>query len=398
MPDTKPAILDHLNQRLNLVKPSAIRAFDNEVSPIPGILKLTLGEPDFDVPEHAKQAAVAAIEANDSHYSASNGKIELRRAIAGFLADRYGLHYQPESEIVVTTGATEAIYDSLTALLNPGDKVLIPTPAFPLYTPVTVMAGGEPIYLNTEENGFVLRPEQLQAAIDQYGDEIKAIVLNYPSNPTGVVYSEDEIKALADILKQTDIVVISDEIYAELSYGDAHTSIAKFLPDQTLVLNGVSKSHAMTGYRIGFVAGPAELIKRVGMVHQFATTTASNPAMVAATEALSTVQGKQDSLDMREAYRERRDYLYKELTDLGFEIPKPDGAFYIFAKIPADLDQDDLAFSRDLAKQNKLAFVPGSFFGPGGESYVRLSYAASMDNLKEAVKRLTAYVEDQRAK
>ena len=272
MPHAKPALLSSFNQRLDLVKPSAIRAFDNEVSAIPDILKLTLGEPDFDVPEHIKQAAVRSIVENDSHYAASNGTLALRQAAAGFLADRYGVDYDAESEIIVTVGATEAIYTVVTSLLNPGDKVLLPTPIFPLYIPVTIVGGGEPVFIDTSANGFVLSPEMLKAAIAEHGDSIKAIVLNFPSNPTGVTYDEAAVRALAEVLRDTNIVVISDEIYSELTYETTHVSMAQFLPEQTILLNGVSKSHAMTGYRIGLLAGPAELVAKLGLIHQFTSS------------------------------------------------------------------------------------------------------------------------------
>jgi len=396
MPHAKPALLSSFNQRLDLVKPSAIRAFDNEVSAIPDILKLTLGEPDFDVPEHIKQAAVRSIVENDSHYAASNGTLALRQAAAGFLADRYGVDYDAESEIIVTVGATEAIYTVVTSLLNPGDKVLLPTPIFPLYIPVTLVGGGEPVFIDTSANGFVLSPEMLKAAIAEHGDSIKAIVLNFPSNPTGVTYDEAAVRALAEVLRDTNIVVISDEIYSELTYETTHVSMAQFLPEQTILLNGVSKSHAMTGYRIGLLAGPAELVAKLGLIHQFTITTPTNSAMAAAAEALGTPAGKTDTLAMKAEYQARRDYVYQTMTDLGFDIPKPAGAFYIFAKIPADLPQDDVAFARDLAQKNKLAVIPGSAFGPGGEGYVRLSYAASMATLEEAMARLSAYIEANR--
>lgn len=392
MPKAKPSLLSSFNNRLDLVKPSAIRAFDNEVSAIPDILKLTLGEPDFNVPEHIKAAAIHSITANDSHYAASNGTIALRKAAANFLADRYQLDYHAENEIIVTVGATEAIYTVLTSLLNVGDKVLLPTPIFPLYIPVTIVGGGEPVFIDTSTNNFVLSPEMLTAAIAEHGDKIKAIVLNFPSNPTGVTYTADEIKALADVLRDTNIVVISDEIYSELTYDEKHVSMAQYLPEQTILLNGVSKSHAMTGYRIGFLAGPAELVAKLGLIHQFTITTATNSAMAAAAEALSTEAGRQDTLDMKKAYQARRDFVYQTMISLGFVVPKPAGAFYIFAKIPAGYLQDDVAFARDLAQKDKLAVVPGSAFGPGGEGYIRISYAASMAQLKEAMARLSAYM------
>ena len=248
--------------------------------------------------------------------------------------------------------------------------------------------------MDTSANGFVLSPEMLKAAIAEHGDKIKAIVLNFPSNPTGVTYTAEEVQALADVLRDTNIIVISDEIYSELTYDAKHASMAKYLPEQTILLNGVSKSHAMTGYRIGFLAAPAPLVARLGLIHQFTITTATNSAMVAATEALSTAAGKQDTLDMKAEYQKRRDYVYDQMTQLGFTVPKPNGAFYIFAKIPAELSQDDVAFARDLAYKNKLALIPGSAFGPGGEGYVRISYAASMTTLQEAMKRLGEYIEE----
>ena len=308
------------------------------------------------------------------------------------LADRYQLDYHAENEIIVTVGATEAIYTVLTSLLNVGDKVLLPTPIFPLYIPVTIVGGGDPVFIDTSTNNFVLSPEMLTAAIAEHGDKIKAIVLNFPSNPPGVTYTADEIKALADVLRDTNIVVISDEIYSELTYDEKHVSMAQYLPEQTILLNGVSKSHAMTGYRIGFLAGPAELVAKLGLIHQFTITTATNSAMAAAAEALSTEAGRQDTLDMKKAYQARRDFVYQTMISLGFVVPKPAGAFYIFAKIPAGYLQDDVAFARDLAQKDKLAVVPGSAFGPGGEGYIRISYAASMAQLKEAMGRLSAYM------
>ncbi|MGB2510620.1 aminotransferase class I/II-fold pyridoxal phosphate-dependent enzyme [Leuconostoc suionicum] len=394
MPEVKPSLLNNLNQHLKLVGPSAIRAFDMEVSEIPDIIKLTLGEPDFNVPDHIKQAAIRSIEANDSHYAASNGTIHLREAAAGFLADRYDIDYDPTNEIIVTIGATEAIYDTLTTILNPGDKIILPTPIFPLYIAVGLVDGAEPVFIDTSSNDFVLSPEMLKDAIAKHGDDIKAVVLNFPSNPTGVTYNDEQIKAIADVLRGTDIIVISDEIYSELSYENNHVSMAKYLPEQTILLNGVSKSHAMTGYRIGILAGPAQLVQKIAMIHQFATTTASNPAMAAAAEALGTEAGRQDTLVMKAEYLQRRDYVYDTMTQLGFKVAKPDGAFYIFAKIPAGCIQDDFAFARDLAQKNGLALIPGSSFGPGGEGYIRLSYAASIETLQKAMHRLTTYMEE----
>ncbi|AVO65689.1 aminotransferase class I/II-fold pyridoxal phosphate-dependent enzyme [Weissella cibaria] len=383
-----------LNERLTQIQPNAIRAFDAQISDVADILKLTLGEPDFNVPTHIKQAAIDSILADDSHYAPAAGTQALREAAVQFLADRYNLQYDADSQVIVTLGATEGIYDTITAVVNPGDRVLIPAPNFPLYDPTVVLAGGVPTYVDTSATDFLLTPDQLQGAIDTYGDQLMAVVLNYPSNPTGATYTSEQLSALADVLRGTDITVIADEIYSELVYDGQHTSIAQYLPDQTLVLNGVSKSHAMTGYRIGFVVGPTKLIRAVGLIHQFAVTSASNPAMAGAAEALGTEAGRQDTLAMKAEYAARRDYLVKALRELGFAIPQPAGAFYVFAQIPDGLEQDDVAFSLALAQEGKVAVIPGSAFGIGGAGYIRLSYAASLADLQTAVARIATFITD----
>lgn len=383
-----------LNERLTQIQPNAIRAFDAQISDVADILKLTLGEPDFNVPTHIKQAAIDSILADNSHYAPAAGTQALREAAVQFLADRYNLQYDADSQVIVTLGATEGIYDTITAVVNPGDRVLIPAPNFPLYDPTVVLAGGVPTYVDTSATDFLLTPDQLQGAIDTYGDQLMAVVLNYPSNPTGATYTSEQLSALADVLRGTDITVIADEIYSELVYDGQHTSIAQYLPDQTLVLNGVSKSHAMTGYRIGFVVGPTKLIRAVGLIHQFAVTSASNPAMAGAAEALGTEAGRQDTLAMKAEYAARRDYLVKALRELGFAIPQPAGAFYVFAQIPDGLEQDDVAFSLALAQEGKVAVIPGSTFGIGGAGYIRLSYAASLADLQTAVARIATFITD----
>jgi aminotransferase len=389
MPEMKASLSSQFNTDLSRVQPTPIRVFDNNASKIPGIVKLTLGEPDFNVPDVGKQAAIKSINDNDSHYSAGSGTPELRQAIAHFLQNRYGLTYDANTEITVTIGATEAIYASLFAIINQGDQVLIPTPTFPLYEAIVNLLGGEAINIDTSDNGFVLSPEALQKALAEH-DHVKAIVLNYPSNPTGVTYSADQLKAIADVLADTNLVVIADEIYSELIYGGHHTSIAKFIPGQTIVLNGASKSGAMTGYRIGFMAAPAELMKRVGMVHSIMITSPSDPAMAAAVPIFDSEAGHQATLEMKKAYEERRDFLVDALQKIGFGVATPHGAFYVFAKIPADQGTDDVAFATKLAQEGKVAVIPGSYFGDGGEGYLRLSYATSMDNLKLAVERIKA--------
>ena len=390
MPHSDLAI--RYNHNLDEIKPNNILTFNQEISSIPDIVKLTIGEPDFNVPEVGKQAAIESIENNDSHYAPGTGSVALRAAIADFLKVRYQLDYNPANEIVVTIGATEAIYASLNALLNPGDKVLIPTPTFPLYETVVRMLGGVPINIDTSSNDFVLAPEMVEAALAEHGPAVKAVILNYPSNPTGVTYSASELQALAKVLEKSNAVMIADEIYSELLYDGDHVSIATYLPGQTLVLNGASKSHAMTGYRIGFIAGPTELMQKVILVHNLMITSPSDPAMAAAMPCFGTETGRQASVKMRAAYQIRRDYMVEELTKLGFSVAKPNGAFYIFAKLPAQYGTDDVQFARDLAQQAQVATIPGSFFGPGGEGYLRMSYATSLDELKKAISRIATFV------
>ncbi|ALG27210.1 aromatic amino acid aminotransferase [Lactiplantibacillus plantarum] len=378
-----------MNHEIAAIQPSDILAFNAEIANIPGIVRLTLGEPDFNTPEHVKQAAIESIEADESHYAPSNGTLALRTAAAEFLATKYDVHYDPASEVIITAGATGGIYTALTSILNPGDEVLIPTPIFPLYIAIVKLAGATPVFMDTSDNGFVLSPDQLQTALAAH-PKTKAVVLNFPSNPTGVTYRHDDLKALAAVLADQPIFVLSDEIYSELTYGEPHESIANYLPTQTILLNGVSKSHAMTGWRIGIMCAPKAITAQLGKIHQFTVTSTTTNAQAAATEALKN--GLDDAQVMKREYQERRDYLYDALNDLGFQSAKPEGAFYLFSKIPAGLPQNSMAFCRELAHEARVALIPGSSFGPGGEGYVRISYAASMADLKTAVTRIRTYV------
>ncbi|MCC4344627.1 aminotransferase class I/II-fold pyridoxal phosphate-dependent enzyme [Limosilactobacillus reuteri] len=391
MPTTKKEILNRLNNNFAKLTPGGIREFDYQVSAIPGIIKLTLGEPDFNVPAAMKQAAIDSINANDSHYAPGNGTLALRQAIAHFMQDRYELEYDPENEIAVTVGATEGIFASLSTIINPGDEIIIPTPTFPFYIAVTKILGGIPIEVDTSSDDFVLTPARLQSVLEEHPNA-KGLVLNYPSNPTGVTYTQDQIKALANTVKSTNLIVIADEIYSELVYGATHTSIANYIPEQTLILNGASKSHAMTGYRIGFIAGPQELMKSVSAIHAMLVTAASNPAMAAAVAAFGTDEGKTATQEMKDAYEQRRDFVVNNLQKLGFELINPQGAFYVFVKIPEQYGNDDLKFATDLANEGKVAVIPGSFFGAGGQGYVRISYATSMENLTGALDNIAAFI------
>lgn len=384
----------HMKKGLVEQKSGQILAFAAYTNKIPDIIKFTIGEPDFNTPEHIKKAAEASIANNHSHYAPSNGTPGLRKAAADFLAEKYGQKYDP-SEILITNGVTESIYDFLTAVLNPGDVVLVPTPIFPLYIGDALSMGATVEQIGTSDDDFKLTPDKLQAALDKYGDRVKALVMNYPTNPTGVMYTQDELDALADVVRDKPIFVLADEIYSELNYDQPHASMEKTLHDQVVLMNGVSKAWAMTGYRIGVVAAPKPILDQIAKIHQAITTTEPTPMQDAAEEALA--DGKDDALPMKKEFQKRRDVLYDGLTKLGFECVKPKGAFYIFAKIPAGLEQDDTKFIYDLAEKGRVAVVAGSFFAKGGEGYIRLSYATSMDNIKEGLKRLEQYVKENKA-
>lgn len=381
------------NKQLDKIQVSLIRQFDQVISEIPGVLRLTLGEPDFTTPDHVKEAAKRAIDQNQSYYTGMSGLLTLRQAASDFVKEKYQLDYAPENEILVTIGATEALSATLTAILEEGNKVLLPAPAYPGYEPIVNLVGAEIVEIDTTENGFVLTPEMLEKAILEQGDKLKAVILNYPANPTGITYSREQLEALAAVLRKYEIFVVCDEVYSELTYtGEAHVSLGTMLRDQAIIINGLSKSHAMTGWRLGLIFAPAAFTAQLIKSHQYLVTAANTMAQHAAVEALTA--GKNDAEPMKKEYIQRRDYIIEKMTALGFEIIKPDGAFYIFAKIPAGYNQDSFAFLKDFAQKKAVAFIPGAAFGRYGECYVRLSYAASMETIKEAMKRLEEYMRE----
>lgn len=382
------------NKQLDKIQISLIRQFDQAISEIPGVLRLTLGEPDFTTPDHVKEAAKRAIDQDQSYYTGMSGLLTLRQAASDFVKEKYQLDYNPENEILVTIGATEALSATLTAILEEGDKVLLPAPAYPGYEPIVNLVGAEIVEIDTTENGFVLTPEMLEKAILEQGDKLKAVILNYPANPTGITYSREQLEALAAVLRKYEIFVVCDEVYSELTYtGENHVSLGTMLRDQAIIINGLSKSHAMTGWRLGFIFAPANFTAQLIKSHQYLVTAANTMAQHAAVEALTA--GKNDTEPMKKEYIQRRDYIIEKMTKLGFEIIKPDGAFYIFAKIPAGYNQDSFAFLKDFAQKKAVAFIPGAAFGQYGEGYVRLSYAASMGTIREAMKRLEEYMREE---
>lgn len=390
MPELSSDLYGTISHKLNALKPSGIRAFNKEVSKIPGIIKLTLGEPDFNVPEHVKAAAVKSIEDNDSHYAPQIGKPELLTAISNYLQKTRQVSYNASNEIVVTVGATEALDATFFALLNTGDKVIVPTPTFSLYFPLISMTGAAGVQVNTAADDFILTPERLERVIEEEGAGVKAVLLNYPTNPTGREYPKEVLEGLAKVIAKHHLYVIADEIYSELIYGVQHCSIASLIPERTILISGLSKSHAMTGYRIGYIAGPEKIMKSILKMHEYLVTSVPNNTQVAAAEALTN--GLDDPIAFRQAYQRRRDMIVAGLTAAGFTMATPQGAFYIFAKIPEAFGTDDVKFARSLANEAKVGVTPGSAFGAGGEGYVRLSYASSDDDIKEALRRISEYV------
>ena len=391
MPELSADLYGTVSHKLDALQPSGIREFNKEVSKIPGIIKLTLGEPDMATPEHVKQAAIRSIEEDDSHYAPQMGKPELLEAISDYIQNTRDVHYDPQTEIIATVGATEALDATLFAILNTGDKVVVPTPIFSLYFPLIEMTGATVVQVDTSADNFVLTPEKLEEVLEEEGKGVKAVILNYPSNPTGREYPQEVLAGLAEVIKKHHLYAIADEIYSELVYGVEHYSIATMIPERTIFISGLSKSHAMTGYRLGYVAAPAKIMTNISKMHAFLVTTVTNNVQVAAAEALTN--GLNDPLEFRKIYQHRRDLLVAGLKKLGFEMLTPEGAFYLFAKIPAQFGTDDVAFAKQLSKEAKVGVTPGSAFGKGGDGYVRLSYASSDENLTEAIKRISEFLD-----
>lgn len=379
-----------INERLKQITPSEIRAFDVQVSTIPGLLNFTIGEPNFDVPEFVKDAMKEALDKNFTHYAASDGLQELRQAIANFYQRRHQLDLNWQ-QIMVTVGASQGFMITMMALLNPGDKVLIPSPYFPLYGYSSILSGGDSVFVDTSADGFVLTPEALDHQLQGH-PEIKLLMLNYPNNPTGTTYSKDQVKGLAEVLrKYPDVYVLSDEIYGDLVYEGDHYSMVEELPDRTILLAGASKSYAMTGFRLGFLHIPADLYEELFKIFQTMVTCVSTPDQWAGVAAYN--DGDQAIDEMKGEYNDRRKMIVDRMTAMGFDIPHPAGAFYVFPRIPAKYGDDDQSFALDLAEKAKVGVIPGSAFGPGGQGYFRFSYAAAYKDIAVAMDRMAAFME-----
>lgn len=378
-----------MNPQVVAIKQQEIFKFNALAKTKDNIVNMTVGEPNFPTPEHIKLAAIKAIINDDTKYTVPEGDHELLKAASKYLYQKYGLNYDPETEMITTLGVTEGVFSTLNALLQENDEVLIPAPCYTIYGPDTGFDHAKPVYLDTSKTEFKVLPEDLAQVLDSH-PKIKVFLFNYPNNPTGVTYNKVELEQIAEVIKRHDVFVISDEIYSELTYNSSHYSFAKLLPQQTILLNGVSKSHAMTGWRIGIACAPKEIIDQINKIHELATTAVSTISQAAATEAFKN--GFDDPIKMRDEYRRRRDVLLTGLEKLDFYCPIPDGAFYLFAKIPEGMNQDDVAFAKDLLDKEGLAILPGSFFGEGGAGHLRLSYAASMESIDQAIKKLGDYV------
>jgi len=371
------------------IKPSGIRKFFDIVTEMEDAISLGVGEPDFDTPWHIREEGIYSLEKGRTFYTSNSGVKELRVEISNYLHRKYDLQYNYENEVLVTVGGSEAIDLALRAMVDPGDEVLIPQPCFVSYDPCTVLAGGVPVSINLkEENEFKLTREELLSAIT---DKTKILFLAFPSNPTGAIMDYDDLKDIVDVIIEKDLYVISDEIYSELTYGKKHVSIASFpgMKERTIVINGFSKSYAMTGWRLGFAAGPKLILEQMTKIHQFAIMCAPTTSQYAAVEALRN--GDSDVEMMTDAYDKRRRYLVNALRNMGLPCFEPYGAFYVFPSIKG-LNMTSDEFATKLLMEEKVAVVPGTAFGECGEGFLRISYAYSIDNLKIALERIEQFV------
>jgi aminotransferase len=379
----------YLARHVAELKPSGIRKFFDIVATMKDVISLGIGEPDFVTPEPIVQAGIRALTAGETHYTSNAGLFELRQALSNHLNNRYGLSYDPASEVVVTVGVSEALYLAMTALLNPGDEVIIPTPCFVSYQAEAILAGGVAVEIPTYvEDGFQLRADKLVEAITA---RTKAILLGYPNNPTGAVYTREMLLEIAKIAEEYDLVVISDELYDQLVYGVEHVCFPTLpgMLDRTILLGGFSKNYAMTGWRAGFAAGPADLIRGLVRIHQYTIMSAPTMSQLAALEAITN--GHEYVIEMREEYDRRRKLIVSGLNELGLPTFEPHGAFYAFPNIN-NSGMDDETFAQKLLEEQRVAVVPGSSFGAGGEGYVRCSYATAYEKIEEALSRIELFM------
>lgn len=378
-----------LSDKIVSIEPSGIRKFFDIVNEMKDAISLGVGEPDFDTPWHIREEGIYSLERGRTFYTSNAGLKELKEEIAAYLDRRFDLPYDPGHEIVVTIGGSEAIDAAFRAMLNPGDEVLLPQPSYVSYEPCIVLADGVPVPIALrEEDGFKLTKELL---LDAITDKTKILVMPFPNNPTGAIMTKEDLEEIVDVIIEKDLFVISDEIYSELTYGSNHVSIASFpgMKERTIVINGFSKSYAMTGWRLGYACGPRVIMDQILKIHQYAIMCAPTTSQYAAVSALK--KGDADVERMRTAYNQRRNYLMRRFDKMGLQCFEPFGAFYVFPSIK-EFGLTSEEFATRLLQQEKVAVVPGTAFGTSGEGYVRISYAYSIEDLKEALERVEHFI------
>lgn len=384
-----------LSDKVINIKPSGIRKFFDIVSEMKDAISLGVGEPDFDTPWHIRDEGIYAFERGKTFYTSNAGLKDLRTEISNYINRTQGVKYDPNSEIIVTVGGSEAIDIGLRAIINANDEVIIPQPSYVSYEPCAILADAKPVIINLKaENEFRLTPEELLGAIT---DKTKVLILPYPNNPTGAIMEKDDLEKIAKIIIEKDLLVMSDEIYSALTYKDKHISIASIdgMKERTILINGFSKAYAMTGWRLGYACGPKDIIKQMTKIHQFAIMCAPTTSQYAAIEALR--HGDEDVENMRRSYNQRRRYLMHEFKEMGLECFEPFGAFYVFPCIK-EFGMTSEEFATRFLKEEKVAVVPGTAFGDCGEGYLRISYAYSIDNLKITIERLKHFITKLRNK
>lgn len=380
-----------LSETVQKIKPSGIRKFFDMLENMKDVVALTVGQPDFVTPWHIREAGIASLDQGKTYYTSNAGTLELREEISRYLSRRFGLSYDAKDELLVTVGGSEAIDVAIRALVNPGDEVILPVPSFVCYGPIVDMAHGKTVEIVLkEENNFRLTADELRAAITP---KTKLLILPFPGNPTGAIMEENDMRAIADVVRGTDIMVLTDEIYSELTYGKKHFSFAA-IPDmreRTIVVNGFSKAYAMTGWRLGYLAAPAPICKQMLKIHQFAIMCAPTTSQLAAIEALRA--GDEDIEEMKAEYNRRRTHIVERLREIGLTCFMPEGAFYVFPNI-SGYGMNSEAFCEKLLKEYGAAIVPGTAFGECGEGYARISYAYSMKHIDAALDRMEKMLRD----
>lgn len=378
-----------LSEKVTSIKPSGIRKFFDIVSEMQDAISLGVGEPDFDTPWFIRDEGIFSLERGRTFYTSNSGLKDLRKEISNYIKRTQGIEYCPDSEIIVTVGGSEAIDIGLRAVINPGDEVIIPQPSYVSYEPCAVLADAKPVIIDLKaENEFRLTPDELRNAITP---KTKVLILPFPNNPTGAIMERDELEEIAKIVKEKDILVMSDEIYSALTYKDKHVSIASLdgMKERTILINGFSKAYAMTGWRLGYACGPKEILSQMTKIHQFAIMCAPTTSQYAAVEALR--RGDEEVEKMRQSYNQRRRFLMNAFKEMGLECFEPYGAFYVFPCIK-EFNMTSEDFATRLLMEEKVAVVPGTAFGDCGEGYLRISYAYSLENLKIAIERIGNFV------